>query len=81
MSLYFVVAGKIYAARMDDKLKIYPEVKLYKDKTDGHVYMKYLTTGVKTKPVGRQICLVAEVLAQLGVKATVEPEPEPPKEG
>lgn len=69
--MYYVSGTKVYSSEKDPKTKIYPEVKLHK-KADGTLYMKYLASGVSTKPKQRQICLAAEVFAQLGSIATVE---------
>lgn len=66
--MFYVSGTKIYLDTFDDKLKVYPEVKLVKNDDDS-IAMEIQKTGVAKKPANRKICSAREVYAMLGPMA------------
>lgn len=72
--MFYVSDNKVYSDTFDEKLGVYPEVKIGVD-SDGVATMTALKTGVAKKPKGRQVCTRDEVVAQLGRMRQKPPEP------
>ena len=79
--MYMIAEGKVYSMQFNTALNIYPEIKLTKNAA-GAILFAPQATGVKSKPLGRQIATTEEVIAQFGGAARAassgQPAPKAP---
>ena len=73
--MFFVSGTKIYLSGYDTELKVSPECKLVR-RDDGTVYVSKVGGGIAKKPKHRRVCTLAELIAQFGATADLEPELE-----
>ncbi|MGN1230071.1 MAG: hypothetical protein ACI4T5_10530 [Prevotella sp.] len=76
--MFYVTGTKVYLATLDEKTKVYPEVRLVKTE-GGAIVPEVLSTGVSKKPPHREICTLAEIIARFGQSATTAKEDKEPK--